>query len=92
MSENVVSLHRAQVQEDIIGGLRNLADRLEAEGPDAYGMPAVTTVAVMLGHSSVTPIEDGELEHRTWWELFSWGKRKDAFTVRGLMATVLKGH
>jgi hypothetical protein len=90
MSDNIVSLHKPPMQEDIIRGLRNLADKLEQEGAEAYDMPVVSTVVVVMGHSEVKPAEDGDLAHTTWLETFAWGPRCDIFTMRGLLVSATK--
>lgn len=89
MSDNVFTLHKTPAQHNIIEGLRNLADTLEQEGPQAYGMPVITTIALVLGHSTVDNLDNGELQHETWCELFSWGPRNDALTIRGLLSTAI---
>lgn len=91
---DVIKLHKQPVQTDLVRGLRNLADKLEANGGAGIGedMPVITTMVVLAGHTVVTHLPEGDLAHEVFWELWSWGPRCDAFTVRGLMATVLKGH
>jgi hypothetical protein len=88
--ENVIQLHKPAIQEDIVRGLRNLADRLEQEGPATCDMPAVTTVCVVLGHSEAKPLPDGDIARTSWSNIYTWGARNDPFTVRGLLMTVLK--
>lgn len=80
-----IQLHRALPQDDIVGGLRNLADQIE-QGD--VSMDVISTVVVALGHSRVTPIEGGELAHDAEYDMYSWGPRKDMFTIRGLLTTI----
>jgi hypothetical protein len=82
----LVQLHRSAPQDDIVGGLRNLADQIEAG--QVEGMDVITTVVVALGHTCAKPIENGLIEHAVDYEMFSWGPRKDLFTVRGLLASI----
>ncbi len=82
----LVQLHQTPPQNDIVGGLRNLADQIEAGQVD--GMDIITTVVVALGHTKVMPVDGGELAHEVDYEMFTWGARKDMFTVRGLLTTI----
>lgn len=87
---SVLSLHKAAVQDDIVAGLRSLADSIERG--EVGDMPVITTCVVALGHSSVTSGSDDCLLHDVTSDMYSWGPRKDVFTVRGLLATILKDN
>jgi hypothetical protein len=83
----IVTLHQAGAQDDIVGGLRRLADILEEHGTVGE-MDLVTTVVVSLGHTRQTPQSDGSIEHKSQFEMFAWWPRKDIFTIRGLLSTI----
>ena len=87
MSEPI-SIIRAYPQDDIVGGLRNLADQIEAG--EVEDVDVISTVVVCFGHARVTPLPDGELEHDIVSSYRAWRPRKDMFTIRGLLATILK--
>lgn len=90
MNDKILTLHKTPEQTDIIRGLRALADRLEQEGAEAYDMPLVTTCVCVLGHTTKELLANGEIVHETWSEVFGWGPRNDAFSVRGLLATAIR--
>lgn len=84
MTENVLQLHKPPPCQDMVAFLRGLANDIEK---DKYGV--VTTVAVVIGHSSQKLLENGEVEHVEESHTFSAGPRDDLFTVRGLLYTGL---
>lgn len=85
---SVVTLHKTPPQHDVVAGLRNLADKIE-RGEE---LDIVTTCVVMLGHTSDRLLENGDMERGSDYSLYSLGPRSDAFTVRGLMSTMLNFH
>jgi hypothetical protein len=85
--EKITVLHKQPVQSDIVTGLRNLADKIEKG--EIEDMPVITTCVLMLGHTSDRLLDNGDMARGSTYDLYSWGPRCDAFTVRGLMATCL---
>lgn len=82
MSDKVVQLHKPFAPDDIVDGLRKLADRIEA---GEYGLR--TTCLVVLGHTEDKPAADGVKVHASDFEMFGYGPRCDTFTTRGLLLT-----
>jgi CobQ-like glutamine amidotransferase family enzyme len=79
---NVIELKKPIVADDIIAGLRGLADRIESgevEGP-------ITTAMVILGHTWETR-EGDDIGHHGWTDSYAFGPRCDLFTCRGLIAS-----
>ena len=88
MSEKIISLAKIAPQTDIVKGLRNLADLIETKSDD---VPAViSTCVVILGHTEKKLLDNNEIEHSSIWDRWCWGPRNDIFTIRGLLATVLR--
>lgn len=76
----IVPLHKPKAADDMVKGLRRIADELEK---GEYGL--ITTCAVVLGHSDEK--SDGEemaVQGMTI-EVFGLGPRHDPFTVNGLL-------
>lgn len=85
---SVVSLHRDHPANDVVGSLRRLADEIEA---GEHGDWPVTTCVVMLGHTDgERPVEDEQIEQRAYWDTRCFGIRSGVFTVRGLIASVMR--
>lgn len=87
---NVVSLHAGIPADDIVAGLRRLADTIEAG--EVEDIPVVTTAAVVLGHTSQSKEagengEEGQVIHKSYFALYGFGPRCDTYTIRGLLAT-----
>jgi hypothetical protein len=78
---NIVAIQKPFAPDDIIEGLRKLADRIEA---GEYGLR--TTCLVVLGHTEDKPAPDGKV-HASDFEMFGYGPRCDTFTTRGLLLT-----
>ena len=83
----VVALHKPKPCDDVVSGLRGLADRIERGEIDW----PVTTAVVVLGHTDAErPAgEDGVSLQQNHWDTYGYGPRTDSFTVRGLLATVI---
>lgn len=83
MKGEVLRLAQARPDaDDVIKGLRNLADSIEAGDVD---FPP-TTVVVLLGHSELgSPGRPGA----TYWRTYGLGPRHDGLTVRGIMASAM---
>lgn len=79
---NVVEIKKPFAPDDIVDGLRKLADRIEA---GEYGLK--TTCLVVLGHTGERIADNGDLMHGSEYELFGYGPRCDTFTTRGLLLT-----
>jgi hypothetical protein len=84
----VLALHKPKPCDDVVSGLRALADRIEAGEIDW----PVTTCIVVLGHTEreSPPDEDGICLQGSHWDTYGYGPRTDIFTTRGLMMTALK--
>jgi hypothetical protein len=79
----VLQLHKPKPCDDIVDGLRKLADRIEA---GEHGL--ISTAIVCLGHTfDSEPDSEGFVSHCSDNELFGYGPRCDTFTVRGLLLT-----
>lgn len=85
---NVIALHQAKPADDVSATLRRIADEVEAgeiEWP-------VTTAVVILGHTDAeVPQADGSLAERSYWATYAAGPRTGTFTVRGLVASAMRG-
>ena len=83
MSEDpkVVQLHKPFAPDDMVDGLRKLADQIEA---GEYGLR--TTCLVVLGHTADKPGESSK-EEEVEYDVFGYGPRCDTFTTRGLLLT-----
>ena len=79
---NVVEIRKPFAPDDIVAGLRKLADEIEA---GEYGLR--TTCLVVLGHTDDRMAESGDKMHGCDFELFGYGPRCDTFTTRGLLLT-----
>lgn len=79
---NVVEIKKPWAPEDIVKGLRNLADEIEA------GEIALTTTCIVaLGHTT-DHREGDEIMRGSSYSLFGFGPRCDTFTMRGLLLSV----
>lgn len=79
---NVVEIKKPWACEDIVAGLRGLADRLEAGEVDLS-----TTCVVALGHT-IDRREGDDILRGSKYSLFGFGPRCDTFTIRGLLLSV----
>jgi hypothetical protein len=79
---NIVSIQKPFAPDDIVAGLRKLADKIEAGDYDLR-----TTCLVVLGHTEDRTEETGDKAHCSDFELFGYGPRCDTFTTRGLLLT-----
>lgn len=80
---NIVPIQKPFAPDDIVGGLRKLADQIEAGD---YGLR--TTCLVVLGHTGDSIDGNGDKVHGSDYEMFGYGPRCDTFTTRGLLLTV----
>ena len=83
----VLQLHKPIPADDVVGGLRGLADSIE-KGEIEW---PVTTCVVCLGHtgSLSNPDTSGYVWQGVHWRTHGYGPRVDNFTVRGLLSTVI---
>jgi len=83
----VLQLHKPKPADDVVDGLRKLADSIEAGDIDW----PVTTAIVVLGHtgSDSNPDENGHTWQSVHWRTHGYGPRTDNFTVRGLLMTAV---
>ncbi len=88
MSDKVITLHPIPKQNDIVEGLRNLADAIEAGTVE--DMPVITTVVCLLGHTDSKLEEDGSIGRYIDFDRYAWGPRCDSFTIGGLLAYAAK--
>lgn len=80
----VVSLkQRAPDANDVVKGLRNIADSIETGEIDF----PISTAVVILGHTQILPSDEDVIATRAYWDTFALGPRCDEFTVRGLITT-----
>lgn len=83
----VVQLHKERPCNDVAATLRRVADRIEA---GEHGDWPVTTCVIVIGHTDAeVPGDDGIIMQQNYWDTYGAGPRCDAFTVRGLLQTVL---
>ena len=80
---NITPIKKPFAPDDIVGGLRKLADQIEAGD---YGLR--TTCLVVLGHTGESMDCSGDRVHGSDYEMFGYGPRCDTFTTRGLLLTV----
>ena len=88
---NIISLIQPKSADDVVKALRKVADEIEAGDVEF----PVTTCCVVLGHTDAeVTMGDGDLGQSIFWRTYGMGPRGDAFTIRGLLATVLNrwGH
>lgn len=85
---SIVALHKAKPCDDVVSGLRGLADRIEAGEVDW----PVTTCIVVIGHTEreSLPDDDGICLQGSRWDTYGYGPRTDIFTSRGLLMTAMK--
>ncbi len=84
---SILALHTPKPADNVVHGLRKLADMIEA-GEFTY---PVTTCVAVIGHTDgETPIGDGRYAQESHWNVFGYGPRNDTFTVRGLLASALR--
>lgn len=79
---NITAIRKPFAPDDIVTGLRGLADRIEA---GEYGLQ--TTCLVVLGHTDSKADADGDMVHSSDFEMVGYGPRCDTFTTRGLLLT-----
>jgi hypothetical protein len=79
---NIVAIQKSFAPDNIVAGLRKLADQIE---DGEYGLR--TTCLVVLGHTDDRIDADGDKRHSSDFELFGYGPRCDTFTTRGLLLT-----
>jgi hypothetical protein len=84
MTDKVLTLHPTPQQNDIVAGLRNLADKIEAGTVE--DMPVITTVVCLLGHTESKLETNGDIGRYLDYAEYAWGPRCDTFSVVGLMA------
>lgn len=77
----VVALRPQNSCDDIVTGLRNIANDIEA---GKFGL--MTTCVVCLGHTEDRPADGGTVQSDMN-EVFGLGPRSDTFTIRGLLLT-----
>jgi hypothetical protein len=88
---SVVQLHQPAPCNDVVETLRRIADDIESR---RHGDWPVTTAIVVIGHTD-SEVNDGDNRiQQNYWQTYGAGPRCDAFTTRGLLATVLSrwGH
>lgn len=82
-----IQLHTSFEPDDIVKGLRQLADTIE--NGQVENMPVITTCLVMLGHTRSKLEADGSKTLYYDTKYYGFGERCDTFTTRGLAATFL---
>lgn len=84
---NIVPITKPFAPDDIVAGLRKLAEQIEA---GEYGLK--TTCVVLVGHTEDRPGDGGDRMHCMSYEIFGYGPRCDTFTVAGLLTTAAVNH
>ena len=85
MTDNIVAIKKPFAADDVVKGLRKIADEIEA---GEYGFP-VTTCIVLIGNTYQTNRTAEGVSEMADSEYFALGPRTDLFTCRGLIATGL---
>jgi len=88
--DKIVSLRQDRPADNVTASLRRLADEIEN---GKHGEWPVTTCIVLLGHtdSPSNPDDEGWAYTKSHYDTRGFGPRNDPFTIRGLMATCLRG-
>lgn len=90
MTLSVVELRPMAPCADVVATLRRIADDIESGSHDAADWPA-TTAVLILAHLSERPDGPDMTVGRYRWTTHGFGPKADAFTVKGVLASVLGG-
>lgn len=79
---SVSALRNPHTADDVVAGLRELADEIEAG--KVFDWP-ITTCAIVLAGSEVRPGRHGKLDLLSFRSHHSFGLRCDPFTLKGVL-------